>query len=95
MADDDGTAALAMWNWEPMIHRNYAPAGYDRRHMFTMGWIYEQPIGRGKALNLSGPLDFLFGGWRLNGVFSVYSGTPFSITASNNFSALHRLHADC
>jgi hypothetical protein len=84
MADDDGTAALAMWHWEPMIRRNYAPAGYDRRHMFTMGWMYELPIGAGKRLALSGPLNFLFGGWRINGVFSAYSGRPFSVTASGD-----------
>jgi hypothetical protein len=67
-----------------MIRRNYAPAGYDRRHMFTMGWMYELPIGAGKRLALSGPLNFLFGGWRINGVFSAYSGRPFSVTASGD-----------
>jgi hypothetical protein len=84
MADDDGTAGLAMWHWEPMIGRNYAPAGYDRRHMFTMAWMYDLPFGRGKRFGLSGPLNAIFGGWRLNGVFSAYTGTPFSITASND-----------
>jgi hypothetical protein len=84
MADDDGTAGLAMWNWEPMIHRNYAPAGYDRTHMFTMGWMYELPFGQGKRFGLSGPLDWVLGGWRINGVFSAYSGTPFSVTASSD-----------
>jgi hypothetical protein len=81
MADDDGTAGLAMWHWEPMIHRNYAPAGYDRRHMFTVGWMYELPFGRGKKFNMTGPLDYVLGGWRINGVFSAYTGTPFSMTA--------------
>ncbi len=84
MADDDGTAGLAIWHWEPMMRRNYAPAGYDRRHMLTMAWVYELPAGKGKRWNLSGPLDFLLGGWRINGVFSAYSGTPFSMTASGD-----------
>jgi hypothetical protein len=84
MADDDGTAGLATWNWEPWIRRNYAPAGYDRRHMFTMGWMYELPVGKGKRFNLSGPLDYILGGWRLNGIFNAYTGTPMTITASGD-----------
>jgi len=84
MADDDGTAGFAIWHWEPMIDRNYAPAGYDRRHMLTMAWVYELPVGKGKRVNLSGPLDFLLGGWRINGIFSAYTGTPFSLTVSDD-----------
>jgi hypothetical protein len=84
MADDDGTAGLATWNWEPWIRRNYAPAGYDRRHMFVMGWMYDLPVGRGRRFHLSGPLDAILGGWRVNGVFSYYTGTPMTITASSD-----------
>ena len=84
MADDDGTAGLAMWDWGPMIDRNYAPAGYDRRHMFTMAWMYDLPVGKGKRWGLSGPLNFILGGWRITGMFSAYTGTPFSMTASGD-----------
>src|SRR5258708_35023525 len=44
--DEDGWAGLPLWNWGPMIQRNYAPSGYDRRQMFTMGWNYDLPFGR-------------------------------------------------
>jgi hypothetical protein len=84
MADDDGTAGLAVWNWEPWIRRNYAPAGYDRTHMFTLGWMYDLPVGKGKRFAVWGPLDAVLGGWRLNGIFSWYSGLPFSVTASGD-----------
>jgi hypothetical protein len=84
MADDDGTAGLAMWNWDPWIKRNYAPAGYDRRHMFTLAWMYDIPVGKGRRLALSGPLNYILGGWRINGMLSLYSGTPFSVTASGD-----------
>jgi outer membrane receptor protein involved in Fe transport len=84
MGDEDGWAGLAMWNWEPMIRRNYAPAGYDRRHMFTMAWVYELPVGTGKKWSLAGISDQVLGGWKINGMFSAYSGTPFSVSGSSS-----------
>ncbi|MCX6631782.1 MAG: TonB-dependent receptor, partial [Candidatus Solibacter sp.] len=49
MADEDGWTALGGgFNWEPVVRRNYAPSGYDRTHMFSVGWNYELPIGAGK-----------------------------------------------
>lgn len=84
MQDDTGWAELPYWDWEPMINRNYAPAGYDRTHMFTMAWVYELPFGNGRKYNLSGIADAILGGWRVNGMFSAYTGTPINITASND-----------
>ncbi|MGH8248088.1 MAG: TonB-dependent receptor domain-containing protein, partial [Gammaproteobacteria bacterium] len=84
MTDEDGWAGLAQWHWEPMIHRNYAPAGYDRRHMFTMAWVYELPVGQGKRWRTSGVADAVLGGWKINGMFSAYTGTPFTVSGSGS-----------
>ncbi len=84
MTDEDGWAGLAQWNWEPMIDRNYAPAGYDRRHMFTMAWVYHLPVGRGKRWAVSGIADKVLGGWELSGMFSAYTGTPFTVSGSGS-----------
>jgi hypothetical protein len=82
MADDTGWTNLPLWNWEPMIDRNYAPAGYDRRHMFTLAWVYELPAGRGRPFATSGVTDVILGGWNISGQFSAYTGTPFTVTGS-------------
>jgi hypothetical protein len=82
MAEDDGWAGLALWHWEPMIARNYAPSSEDRRHSFVLGWLYELPIGTGKRVNLSGLGDKVLGGWKINGVFNAYTGTPFTVSGS-------------
>jgi hypothetical protein len=83
MADDTGWAGPKAFNWEPMLARNYSPASYDRRHMFTTGWIYEMPFGKGRKFNIENKVaDFIAGGWRLSGMFSAYSGTPFTVTGS-------------
>ncbi|MBI5086220.1 MAG: TonB-dependent receptor [Acidobacteria bacterium] len=83
-ADDDGWAGMKAFNWEPMLSRNYSPAGYDRRHMFTAAWVYALPFGKGQKFGLSGIADMIAGGWRLNGMFSAYSGTPFTVSGSGS-----------
>lgn len=82
MAEDNGWAGFALWHWEPMIPRNYAPSSEDRRHSFSIGWVYEIPVGAGRALPLSGIWDKVLGGWKINGMFFAYSGTPFTVTGS-------------
>ncbi|MDP3000400.1 MAG: carboxypeptidase regulatory-like domain-containing protein [Bryobacterales bacterium] len=84
MSEDDGWASLAMWSWEPMIYRNYAPSSEDRRRSFTLAWVYELPFGQGKPYALSGLADKVLGGWKINGVFSMYSGTPFTVSGGGS-----------
>ncbi|MEZ5402955.1 MAG: carboxypeptidase regulatory-like domain-containing protein [Bryobacteraceae bacterium] len=78
MTDDDGWASVG-WNWGPVFDRNRAPAGYDRRHIFNMGWVYELPFGKGKQFASSGPIAHVVGGWSINGVIQAYTGTPFTV----------------
>ena len=81
--DDDGWAGLPLTNWGPALRRNRAPAGYDRPFMFTSAGTWELPIGKGKKMDVSNAfLNALLGGWSMNGFFSAYSGTPFTVTAS-------------
>ena len=47
MTDDDGWASVG-WNWGPVFKRNRAAAGYDRTHVFQMGWVYQLPFGKDK-----------------------------------------------
>ena len=79
---DDGWQGLRWTNWAPDLRRNRTVAGYDRTHMFTVGWVYELPFGAGKKYNLAGPANVLAGGWKFNGIFYAYSGTPFTVSAS-------------
>jgi hypothetical protein len=83
-ADDDGWVGLPFTNWEPELRRNYAPAGYDRRHMLTMAWTYDLPFGKGQKFGLTGIGDAVLGGWKVSGIFSAYSGTPFTVGGSGN-----------
>jgi len=84
MADDTGWAGPKAFNWEGMLARNYSPAGYDRRHMFTSAFSYDLPFGQGKRYNLTGVADKVIGGWRATGTLFLYSGTPFTVTGSGD-----------
>ena len=64
------------------MHRNRAEAGYNRAHMFTMGYVYELPFGPGKSWVTGGPLSWILRDWQTNGAFVAYTGTPFTISAA-------------
>jgi hypothetical protein len=80
MTDDDGWAAVG-WNWAPVFDRNRAAAGYDRTHVFQIGWVYELPFGKGKGMLNSGPVAHILGNWQVNGVMACYTGVPFTVGA--------------
>jgi len=78
--DADGWAAVG-WNWAPVFERNQAAAGFDRTHVLQLGWVYELPFGKGKMMAKNGVAAAVLGGWNVNGIFSAYTGTPYSISS--------------
>ncbi len=76
--DDDGWVSLP-WYHPLKLADNFALATYDRTHNFQMGFLYDLPF----AKNSKSPLAQIVKNWQINGVFSAYSGTPFSIGGSN------------
>jgi len=67
--------------WLDQRH-NYGPNDYDRRLNFEESFTYELPFGKGKRWLSSGFTSVAFGGWKLAGIISVVSGTPFSVIAN-------------
>ncbi len=83
MTDDDGWAGVG-WNYGPVFGRNRAPAGFDRTHVFNIGWVYELPFGKNGMFFKSGVAEKVFGGWNVNGVMASYTGTPFTVGADGS-----------
>ncbi|MDX2269113.1 MAG: TonB-dependent receptor [Bryobacter sp.] len=79
-ADDEGWAGVP-FNQDFVFHRNYARAGYDRRHVFQLGYVYDLPFGKGQRWASSGVLSQVIGGWTISGVTAAYTGTPFTVTS--------------
>jgi len=81
-ASDDGSSNL-MWNLPSQFRRNRALAGYDRTHIFQIGWLYELPFGPGKKISPGSRVaGAIVRDWQINGVLARYSGTPFTISSS-------------
>ena len=72
-------------NGTPLLHYQYGNSDADQRHNFTASVIYELPFGRGKMIghDMSRGLDAIVGGWQLNNVFVLASGTPIDITGAS------------
>jgi len=71
----------------PSDMRNlYSVSSDDVPNIFTFGWVYQLPFGKGKAVgrNASGVLDKLIGDWQISGTQAYQSGRPLSITTAND-----------
>ena len=76
--DDDGWSQLN-WSAPSLRDKNYAPAGYDRRHMFNMAFVYEVPYKTSTSKDIA---HLILGDWQINGIYSAISGLPFTIIAN-------------
>ena len=79
-SDNDGRSTLS-YNTPSELHRNWAPAGFDRRHNFQLGFAYALPWQSQGAWDANF-LKVLAQDWQVNGVLAIFSGTPFTVTAS-------------
>lgn len=88
----EGSYTLAKAEEIGMSHQNsydieasWALASYDIKHRFVISYLYELPFGRGRRFfpGASGALNALIGGWQFNGIATIQTGTPLSITANN------------
>jgi hypothetical protein len=56
-------------------------------HVFSCGFVYELPFGRGRRFDIRGWKDFLAGGWQMAGIVRAQSGAPVTVTQATNFNA--------
>ncbi len=78
IVDNDSDSIINPFN----IRQNYAPAGYDQTHVFTVDWVYDLPKVHGKLDNGFGRT--VLNGWQFNGLLRSQSGTPFTVTSNGS-----------
>ena len=79
------------------IDADYGPAGWNLKHIFATSFIYALPFGRGKRFATGNRVaDFAIGGWQLNTIVSLHSGSPYDVSVpyqianTNNISGQER-----
>ena len=58
--------------------------GEDHTHMFTLSGVAELPFGPRKRWATSGIGAKLLEGWQLNSLLTLYSGSPFTVSAASS-----------
>jgi hypothetical protein len=61
---------------DPFLALSKGPSFEDMHHRFTAGYVLNLPFGQGRAINFSGPLDWILGGWELTGITTLEAGIP-------------------
>lgn len=86
-AKDNSPGAFDSSGNRPQDPRNidaeYGNSALDIPHRFVTSWLYEIPFGRKRKYGSDLPraLDFLIGGFQLNGIVNVQSGQVFNVIA--------------
>jgi hypothetical protein len=66
------------------LRANYGNSDQDQRHVFVASALYELPFGHGRMFgsNANRAVDEVLGGWQLNGILNLASGTPIDFSTS-------------
>jgi len=57
---------------------DYGPSSFNQPQRLTFNGSYELPVGKGKRWSL-GPANWLLGGWKASGIYTVTSGRSFTV----------------
>ncbi|MBB5317356.1 TonB-dependent receptor [Tunturibacter empetritectus] len=65
---------------------NYGNSDQDQRNVFVASAVYSLPVGRDKMFgsNMSHALDEVVGGWQLNTIVTLDSGTPIDLNTTGS-----------
>jgi hypothetical protein len=73
---NNGGTPMDPYNWR----RDYGNAPFDIRHRFVATFLYQVPF----FATSSAWLKTAFGGWQVNGIITMQSGTPFSLSMNTD-----------
>ncbi|MBI3474878.1 MAG: carboxypeptidase regulatory-like domain-containing protein [Acidobacteria bacterium] len=64
------------------LARTRASSNFDQRHILTLSYVYDLPAF--KQWGTAG--SYALGGWRVSGITTIQTGTPFSVTNGTSFA---------
>jgi hypothetical protein len=82
---DDGNPPLgfvgfhlgSVQDWKNLSYE-HSVSPQDVKYQFTWQASYDLPVGKGRAMNLSGVSNAILGGWTVDGIFYLSSGVPIA-----------------
>jgi hypothetical protein len=82
--DDDGFYGFYL---NGQYHRNWGLNDFNRTVSFVQSYVYQLPFGKGKQFlrSASRGLDMFVGGWQIEGILTVMTGLPFTVTYSSTY----------
>ena len=84
-SDSFGAGCVAQDPYHPQIDRSVS--GFDLTNMFSGAVVYELPFGNGREYRSSkGFVNAVFGGWDVNAILTMTSGTPYSIVVNSDIA---------
>lgn len=73
--------------WQNLYDKKaeWGPCYYDATHILTSYATYDLPIGRGRKFgnSMNGVANAIIGGWQLNGILSLHTGFPLTVSAGD------------
>jgi hypothetical protein len=86
--------------WQNLYDKRaeWGPCYYDATHVLTGYATYDIPVGRGRTFgnNMNKFADAVVGGWQVNGIVSLHTGFPLTISAGDASGTNSRgPRADC
>jgi hypothetical protein len=68
------------------LHAEWGNSDNDVRHNFVFSGLYHLPVGRGQAFGSgwNSFADAILGGWQVNSIYIMRTGTPVNVVRGNN-----------
>lgn len=68
------------------LHAEWGNSDNDVRHNFVFSGLYRLPMGRGQRFfpHWNTATDAVLGGWQLNSIYTMRTGTPVNVVRGNN-----------
>ena len=76
-----GTHNGAAQDWRDLQYE-HSISPQDVKYSFTGQVSYDLPVGKGRAVDLSGVSNAILGGWTINGILYVSTGVPINSPSS-------------
>jgi hypothetical protein len=59
---------------------------FDQPNRFLFSYVWDLPFGKGRRFLQGGIGGAILGGWETSGIYTFYSGRPFTVTSGSNYS---------